>query len=226
MMGAAAPSDLRAGVVETARRMNAVGLNQGTAGNLCARRPDGEGIFVTPSGVVYDSMTPADVIALDWDGEWRCDVDGRRPSSEWRFHRDILRARAEFGAVVHAHPIHATALAVHGRAIEAFHYMVAVAGGCDIRCAAYATFGTQQLSDHVLEALEGRKACLMAHHGLIACGRDLSEALALAVEVETLARQYLAALAIGEPARLSEAEMARVLAKFGASDGYGSGEEG
>ena len=139
---------------------------------------------------------------------------GREPSSEWRFHLDIHRARPDLAAIVHTHSPSATALACHGRGIPPFHYMVAAAGGADIRCAPYATFGTQELSDHALAAMAGRKACLLAHHGVIACEASLAQALALAIEVEHLARMYLAALALGEPPRLGAEEMARVLAKF------------
>lgn len=211
-------------IIETARKMNALGINRGTSGNVSARRPDGKGILVTPSGVEYAVIEEPDIVAMDWDGTWSCHREGRKPSSEWRFHLDILKARPEFGGVVHAHPVSATALALHGKGIGAVHYMVAIAGGRDIRCAGYATFGTQALSDAVLEALEGRKACLMAHHGLIACGRDLAQALEIAVEVDTLAAQYLAALALGEPPTLSDAEMDEVLRKFNAGYGYGASE--
>ncbi len=208
-------------IIETARKMNALDINRGTSGNVSARRDDGEGILITPSGVEYDVIEEPDIVAMDWSGHWRSPRDGRKPSSEWRFHLDILKARPEFGAVVHAHPIHATALAVHGKGIGAFHYMVAVAGGRNIRCAPYATFGSQELSDAVLAALEGRKACLMAHHGLVACGSDLADALAVAVEVDTLAAQYLAALALGEPPTLPDDEMDTVLKKF--ATGYHAG---
>jgi len=211
-------------IIETARKMNALGINRGTSGNVSARREDGEGILITPSGVEYDVIEEPDIVSMDWNGTWRCTREGRKPSSEWRFHLDILKARKEFGGVVHAHPIHATALAVHGRGIGAFHYMVAIAGGRDIRCAPYATFGTQALSDAVLEALQDRKACLMAHHGLVACGQDLSQALAIAVEVDTLAAQYLAALAIGEPPMLSDEEMDEILRRFDAGYGYGASD--
>jgi L-fuculose-phosphate aldolase len=211
-------------IIETARKMNALGINRGTSGNVSARREDGQGILITPSGVEYDVIEEPDIVSMDWDGTWRCARDARKPSSEWRFHLDILKARKEFGGVVHAHPVHATALAVHGRGIGAFHYMVAIAGGKDIRCAPYATFGTQALSDSVLEALKDRKACLMAHHGLVACGRDLAQALEIAVEVDTLAAQYLVALAIGEPPTLPDAEMDEVLRRFDAGYGYGASE--
>ena len=212
---------LRRQLIETARRMNALGINQGTSGNLSARVKGG--LLVTPSGVAYDALKPADIVEMAFDGTWRCERPARRPSSEWRFHLDILDARPEFGAVVHCHSRYATTLACHRRDIPAFHYMVAVAGGGSIRCAPYATFGTAELSRNALVALKGRRACLLANHGLIAGGADLAAALALAVEVETLAAQYCQALQIGPPKLLSKAEMARVLKKFTAGDGYASG---
>jgi L-fuculose-phosphate aldolase len=213
---------LRRRIIETARAMNALGLNQGTSGNLSARLAGG--LLLTPSGVAYDRLTPADIVELAWSGEWRCERPGRRPSSEWRFHRDILEGREEFGAVLHCHPRHATALACLGREIPAFHYMVAIAGGDSIPLAPYATFGSAALSRHALAALEGRRACLLANHGMIACGADLEAALALAVEVETLAAQYCLALSLGKPKILSKAEMRRVLGKF--REGYGGAPEG
>ncbi|MEM1277980.1 MAG: class II aldolase/adducin family protein [Pseudomonadota bacterium] len=213
--------NLRQEIIATALRMNGDGLNQGRSGNVSAR--EGEGFLITPSGRDYSDLSPPDIVAMSFDGSWQAATGV--PSSEWRFHRDILAHRPEIGAVVHAHPIHATALAVHSRGIPAFHYMVAMAGGPDIRCAGYATFGSQALSDLVLEALEDRMACLMAHHGMIACGPDLGAAYRLAVEVEVLAAQYLNALQIGEPPELDAEEMARVLAKFRAGYGYGSGPE-
>jgi L-fuculose-phosphate aldolase len=205
---------LRREVVEACRSMNELGINQGTSGNL-GMRVDG-GILVTPTGIPYDAMTPQDIVLMDSDGAVA--PGQRKPSSEWRFHRDILDARPEVGAVVHTHAMFATVLACHHMEIPAFHYMVAVAGGDSIRCAPYATFGTQALSDHALRALEDRKACLLANHGMIALGQDLTAALALAVEVETLAAQYWRALQIGVPKLLPADEMQVVLEKFG---GYG-----
>jgi len=205
---------LRAEVIATARAMNAAGINVNKAGNVSVRcwRGTHEGFLVTPTGVAYEGLTAdALVFVRSTDGAPR----GRlAPSSEWRFHRDILSARPEFGAVVHTHSPAATALACHGIGLPAFHYMVAAAGGIDIRCAPYATFGTQELSEHALAALAGRRACLLAHHGVIACGSTLAAALALAIEVEHLARIYLQARALGEPARLPDDEMQRVLARF------------
>jgi len=200
---------LREEIIVTARSMNARGLNRGKSGNVSARTE--AGFLVTPTGLAYESMRAEDIVEMALDGTAR---GPRAPSSEWRFHRDIYAARAEVRAIVHAHSPFATTLACLGRGIPAFHYMIAVAGGSDIRCAPYATFGTQALSDHALRALEERKACLLANHGMIAVGPKLAEALALAVEVEALAEQYWRALQIGEPILLSEAEMRVVLEKF------------
>lgn len=213
--------DTRERVVRAAQAMAGTGLNRGASGNVSVRAPDGAGLWITPSGIPADRITPASIVEMDWEGRWTARND-LRPSSEWRFHRDILRTRPEFGAVVHAHPVHATALAVHKRGIPPFHYMVAIAGGHDIRCAAYATFGTQALSDAVLAAMAGRRACLMAHHGLVAAGVDAEAALTVAVEVERMAAQYLAALGIGAPPLLGHAEIDAVLEKMAAGAGYGS----
>ena len=200
---------LRHEIIATALKMNALGINRGKSGNVSARTKDG--FLVTPTGLSYESTQPDDVVAMTLDGASR---GSRLPSSEWRFHRDIYAARTEVGAIVHTHSPFATTIACLGRDIPAFHYMVAVAGGKDIRCAPYATFGTQTLSDHALHALVGRKACLLANHGMIALGVALVDALALAVEVEGLAEQYWRALQIGEPNLLTDAEMDVVLAKF------------
>ncbi|QRO02342.1 class II aldolase/adducin family protein [Archangium violaceum] len=196
-------------MIATARKMNTSGLNQGTSGNLSQRVEDG--FLVTPTGMDYDSMVPEDIVLMRFDGGH----EGRRkPSSEWRFHWDILAARPEVGAVLHAHSMFCTTLACLHRGIPSFHYMVAAAGGVDIRCAPYATFGTEELSRHAVTALEGRKACLLANHGMLALGRDLAGAFKLAVEVETLAAMYWRALQVGEPVILDSTEMAVVLEKF------------
>lgn len=205
-------------IIAAAQAMNANGINSGTAGNVSARTQTG--MLITPSGMDYSQLTPDDIVAMDFDTTWFA-TNNLRPSSEWRFHLDILRHRPDVEAVVHTHSTYATALAVHGRGIGPFHYMVAISGGHDIRCAPYATFGSQELSDHALTALEGRSACLLANHGVIATGTTLPAALALAMQVEELARQYIAALTVGEPPSLSVAQMDQVLAKM-ASDGYGS----
>jgi L-fuculose-phosphate aldolase len=218
MPAATAPAEdspaLRRAVIDTARAMNEAGINVNKAGNVSVHCTRGrhDGLLITPTGLGYDRLRPEDLVFLRLaDGT---PIGGRQPSSEWRFHLDIHRARPEFGAIVHTHSPAATALACHGRGLPAFHYMVAVAGGADIRCAPYATFGTQQLSDNALAALADRKACLLAHHGVIACERTLEQALSLAIEVEHLARMYLAACTLGEPPVLPADEMARVLEKF------------
>ena len=196
-------------LIDTAVEMNRSGINQGTAGNLSVRQ-DG-GMLITPSGMTYAALEPGDIVFLDGSGN----PQGRRlPSSEWRIHHDIYAARPDAGAILHAHPVACSALACMHKPIPAFHYMVAVAGGRDIACAPYATFGTQELSNHVLEALQGRKACLMANHGLVCLAENLDKAMALAIEVEQLARTYLRCLAAGEPVILDDAEMDRVLLKF------------
>ncbi|WP_372398447.1 class II aldolase/adducin family protein [Azospirillum sp. HJ39] len=199
----------RQAVIDGCLAMNRLGVNQGMSGNL-SHRIEG-GFLVTPTSMAYDAMGPDDIVEMGFDGTYLGD---RRPSSEWRIHRDILRARPDVSVVLHAHPTFATALAVHGRGIPAFHYMVALAGGDSIRCAPYATFGTQALSDHALAALEGRLACLLGNHGMIVLGSGVAAALALAVEVETLARQYLHAQQFGEPAILPPDEIARVAEKM------------
>jgi L-fuculose-phosphate aldolase len=206
-------SSLREAVIATALAMNAQRINRGKSGNVSARVHAGgfDGFLITPSGIPYDDTRPDDIVAVDLDGSAR---GTRKPSSEWRFHRDIYRARVDVTAIVHAHAPFATTLACHRLGIPPFHYMVAVAGGRDIRCAPYATFGTQALSDHAVAALEGRNACLLAQHGMIAVGPSLAAALALAVEVETLAEMYWRARQLGEPALLPDAEMNVVLDKF------------
>ena len=202
-------SDLREGIVAAVRALAAHNLNRGTAGNVSARR--GEGFLITPTGLADDEMQPGDVVPMAMDGHWQ---GARKPSSEWRFHRDLYAARPEAGAVVHAHAPFATALACLRADIPPFHYMIARFGGNSVRCAAYATFGTQALSDAALAALEGRCACLLANHGLLVFGRDLRQAVDLAVEFESLCEQYWRALQIGRPVLLSDAEMEVVLEKF------------
>ena len=211
---------MRNEIIRTTLRMNELGINQGKAGNVSVRMDasspqrgeswDG-GFLITPTGIPYEETRPEQIVAMRMDGTHEGEV---LPSSEWRFHRDIYAARNEVNAIVHTHAPYATTLACMDRSIPSFHYMIAVAGGNDIRCAPYATFGTQQLSDHVINALCDRKACLMSHHGMIACGDNLQTALALAVEIETLARMYWQALQIGEPALLDEVEMRVVIDKF------------
>jgi L-fuculose-phosphate aldolase len=199
----------RAALAEAARRTVALGLNSGSAGNVSLRF--GEGILITPSGLPNDTLTAEQMVWMELDGHWRGPL---KPSSEWRIHRDLYRARPEVGAVVHAHSPYAVSLACLRRHIPPFHYMVAAAGGRDIPCADYATFGTQALSDAVLTALTGRRACLMANHGQVAVGPDVEAALALAVEVEELAAQFWRASLMGQPVLLTDAEMDEVLARF------------
>lgn len=206
----------RQSIIDACRRMNTLGINQGTSGNIGLRHADG--LLVTPTSVPYDVMRPEQIVFMRMDGTI---VGGGKPSTEWRFHRDILKARPEVNAVVHAHPTYCTILAIMGREIPPVHYMVAVAGGDTIRCAPYATFGTPELSEHAVRALEGRLACLLDHHGMIAIGPSLERALWLAVEVEMLARQYHGCLQIGEPPLLSQDEIELVRRKM---TGYGHGE--
>lgn len=196
-------------LLQAARSLEALGLNQGTAGNLSVR--SGQGFWITPSALPLEGLGPDDMVFMGLDGQAR----GRhRPSSEWRFHRDILAARAEVGAVVHSHAPYATTLACQRRPVPAFHYMVALAGGHDIRCSDYATFGTQALSEAALRALADRQACLLANHGMIALGADLAAALDMAQEVEYLCRLYHQALQTGRPRLLDREEMDRVQARF------------
>jgi L-fuculose-phosphate aldolase len=202
-------ADLRQEIIATCRRMTELGINHGTSGNVSARLPDG--LLITPSGMAYDRMTPADIVRLDRDGNY----EGRRvPSTEWRFHYDIMRHRPDIDAIVHNHAMHCTVLACLRMEIPAFHYMVAVAGGETIRVAPYARFGTQALSDHALEALENRRACLLANHGMIALGADLDTALTLAQEVENLASCYWRCLQVTRPAILTTGQIDEVLARI------------
>ncbi len=197
-------------VIDAGLDLARTGLSPQKSGNVSTRC--GDLVLITPSGMAYDDLLPDDIVALNLDGSVAA---GRlAPSSEWPMHLAIYRARADVGAIVHAHSDFAVTLAVLKRAIPAFHYMVAVAGGKDIRCAPYATFGSEALAAHAVAALEGRKACLLAHHGQIALGETVEAALHLAHEVETLAGQYWRALQLGEPELLDDAEMARVVEKF------------
>ena len=206
---------LRCELVDVARAMNSSGLNQGTSGNLSLRIEGG--LLVTPSSLAYDLMEPEDLVAIDFCGQpLPSGLPGhdRRPSSEWRLHADVFADRPDAMAVLHCHPIHATALACHDRGNTPFTNLQAVAGGEEIRCAPYATFGTAELSTHTVKALQDRQACLLAHHGLVSLGRDLDQALKIAVEVETLAQMYLQALQLGEPPLLSASQMEEVHRQF------------
>lgn len=201
---------VRQSVIDTALELERTGLSPQQSGNVSARF--GEGLLITPTGMSYHDLLPDDIVLLSLDGDVRKGV--RRPSSEWHMHAAIYVARPEAQAIVHAHSDHAVSLAVMHRDIPPFHYMVALIGGRDIRCAPYATFGTSELARHAVAAIEGRKACLLAHHGQIAFGRDLAEALKLAHEVEALSGQYWRALQLGEPPLLDDEEMARCVEKF------------
>jgi L-fuculose-phosphate aldolase len=207
-------ADLRAEIVATARAMSASGLSPGRSGNVSARF--GEGMLITPTGLAYEIMETDDIVYVAADGTVG---RGRRaPSTEWHFHLAAYRVRPDMNALVHTHSLHATVLACAEKTIPAFHYMVAVAGGSDIPLVPYATFGTQELAEHVAAGLRARKACLLAHHGQVAMGTSLAAALELAHEVEVLAEQYFKVLALGPAVLLPEAEMTRVLEKF---KGYG-----
>ena len=212
---------LRESIVERCRAMSAAGLGVGTAGNISARFE--ERMLITPTGVAYDALEPADLAstALAGDGEtW----DGPLvPSSEWRFHLGILQARPEIGAVIHTHSTHATALAIARRALPACHYMIAAAGGPDVRCADYASYGTAALSENVLRAMENRSCCLLANHGAIATGPTLAQAFWLAVELEEMARQYILAESLGGAVILPDEEIAEMVERF---KGYGPRDRG
>lgn len=209
----------REALLKISLELSRLGLNRGTSGNASVRavNEDGNpGFLITPSGMAVEAMDADDMVWMDFSGH---SSGTRKPSSEWRFHLDILQNKPHMNAVVHTHSMFATTLSTLRKGIPAFHYMVAVAGGEDIRCAPYALFGSQVLSDHALAALSNRQACLLANHGMIALGETLEKALAIALEVETLAEQYLHALQVGEPHLLTHEEMREVIDKF---KGYGS----
>jgi len=214
-------------LLQASQKLATLGLNKGTSGNVSVRLNDhGEdGFLVTPSGMPIEEMTPASMVKMQFDGsfELQKESNAKKPSSEWRFHRDILQNRTDVNAIVHTHSMFATTMACLHKDIPPFHYMIAVVGGDTIRCAPYALFGSQALSDQALTALIDRKACLLANHGMIALGKDLDDALAVTIEVENLCEQYWRVLQIsngqlGEPHILSEAEMREVFQQF---KGYG-----
>jgi L-fuculose-phosphate aldolase len=202
----------RKSIIQAALSMNAMGINQGTSGNVSVRY--GNRMLITPSGVPYEELDPKDLCATEItkDGKnWHGDL---APSSEWRFHLDIYQARPDVGAVVHTHSMYATVMAICGKPIPAVHYMVAASGGTEIRVAKYATFGSEQLSKNALEALKDRTCCLLKNHGVIATGPNIKRALWLASEVETVARQYHLSLTIGGGDIIPDDEMNRIIAKF------------
>ena len=202
-------SRLRAAVVAAVQRLDALGMNRGSTGNVSARW--GQGMLITPTGMGADGLRAQDLVWVGWDGA----VQGSwQPSSEWHFHQAAYQARADLQAVVHTHSSHATALACLRRALPAFHYMVAVAGGDSVPLVPYFTFGSEALSRAVGLALADRDACLLANHGLVAAGASMEQAMKVVQEIESLCGVYLEALAVGEPALLDAAEMALVLDKF------------
>jgi L-fuculose-phosphate aldolase len=209
-------AELRRAVIATARAMNAVGINQGASGNVSARLRGH--MLITPSGVPYDKLTPRMIakMSLDGGGDWSGPL---KPSSEWRFHLDILRARPEAGAVVHTHAVHCAAFSMLREPLRATHYMIAMFGGPDVRCTDYAPYGTPELSALAVEGLRDRTAVLLGNHGMIAIGANLDEALSRAVELETLAKQTFIASQMGKPRLLSDDEIARTVERF---KGYGA----
>jgi len=201
--------NLRAEVIKYAKMLNTKKLSALRSGNISARYKDG--FLITPSGVKYSSLKNKDIVFVPLKGKF--DEKKGIPSSEWRFHQDIYLNKEEAKAIVHAHSNYATAISAHGKGIPAFHYMVAMAGGNDIKCAKYATYGTRKLSKNILKALKRRNACLIGNHGQIAFSENLSKAFELAEEVENLSNQYIKALKIGKPKILSSKEMSKVLSK-------------
>jgi len=200
---------VREKIVAACRRLETTGLNRGTTGNVSCREADH--FLITPTGVPVEELTPSRIVALNFDGKV---IGIGKPSSEWQFHAAILHARSEINAIVHTHAPHATALACLREELPPFHYMIAIAGGDSVRCAPYALFGTDTLSQHAVEALTDRKACLLANHGMITLGRDLDEAMAIAIELESLCQQYLIARQVGKPILLSDEEMQAVIERF------------
>ena len=203
---------IRENIIAKARAMNATGLNQGTSGNISARYKDT--MLITPSATPYDDMIPDLIAAMPLGGEYGAWSGPLKPSTEWRFHLDIMQARPDVGGIVHTHSTYATVLAMARKSIPACHYMIAAFGGMDIRCAGYARYGTKELSVLAIAALEGRAGCLLANHGMIATGASLDKAMWLAVELETIAKQYYLTLAIGGPVLLTDAEIAETSKGF------------
>lgn len=212
-----AGTELRQSVIDACISMNASGLNQGTSGNISVRV--GDKMLITPTSIAYGKMTPEMLPEMDLSGEMAGEFEGpAKPSSEWRFHWQILKHRPEFNSVVHAHPPYCTTLAILRKSIPACHYMVAAFGGSDVRCSGYSTYGTLELADLALAAIENRSACLLANHGMITAGGSLDKAMWRAIELEALARQYCQALQIGDPVILGQDEIQETLSRF---EGYG-----
>jgi len=211
--------NLKEQIIEFAQKLNSTNLSPLRSGNVSVRttNEDIEGFLITPSGIKYENLKTEDIVFLALNKEYdfvKMFNSGLNPSSEWRFHQDIYLKKKEAKAIVHAHSPHATAVSAHGKAIPAFHYMIALAGGDDLKCAEYGTFGTKELSENIIKALENRKACLMSNHGQVAFGLNLKQAFELAEEVENICHQYIIALKIGKPVILSSAEMQKILEKI------------
>ena len=211
--------NLKEEVIKFAQKLNSTNLSPLRSGNVSIKVAQNniEGFFITPSGIKYESLKETDIVFLELNKEYdflKIFNSGLNPSSEWRFHQDIYLKKKEAKAIVHAHSPHATAVSAHGKTIPAFHYMIALAGGDDIKCAEYGTFGTKELSQNIIKALEKRKACLMSNHGQITLGQNLKQAFELAEEVENICHQYINTIKLGEPKILSFAEMQKILEKI------------
>ena len=211
--------ELKKEVIKYAQKLNSTNLSPLRSGNVSIRVTNNnvEGFLLTPSGKRYENLVPEDIVFLALKEEYdnlKLFNTSLNPSSEWRFHQDIYLKKKEAKAIVHAHSSHATAVSAHGKSIPAFHYMIALAGGDDIKCAEYATFGTTELSKNIIKSLENRKACLMSNHGQVAFGVNLKQAFELAEEVENICHQYIIALKIGNPKILSSVEMNKILDKI------------
>ena len=206
--------NLKKQIIKFSKKLNTTNLSALRSGNISARFKEKgkDGFLITPSGARYTTMKPNDLVFVTLDG--RFDKKKGKPSSEWRFHQDIYRSKKEARAIVHAHSTCATALSTHRKSIPAFHYMVALAGGNDIKCANYATFGSRNLSNNILKVLKNRSACLLANHGQISTASNLDSAFELAQEVENLSLQYINALRLGKPRILSNKEIKIVLGKM------------
>ena len=214
--------ETRQAIIDACQESNRSGLNQGTSGNISVRTD--EGVVITPTSRPYETMKPEDLALLPFGGQYGEYSGPYKPSSEWRFHFDIYAARPDVNAIVHVHSTYATVLSMLRKEIPACHYMIAAFGGPNVRCSDYAVFGSKELSDHVVKALDGRSVCIMGTHGMIAVGANLDKAMWLAVELETLAKQYYLALQLGEPVILSDEEIERVRVRM--KDGYGVWTEG
>ena len=207
--------DQRKQIIEYSLKLNSTNLSPLRSGNISlrAKEDNKDGYLITPSGKKYETLNPEDIIFMGFNEESEKNDSANKPSSEWRFHRDIYVNKKDAQAIVHAHSPHATAVSSHGKSIPPFHYMIALAGGEDIKCAEYATFGTKDLSENIIKALQNRSACLMSNHGQVAFGKNLEEAFELVQEVENICHQYTITLKLGKPKILSLEEMKKVLNK-------------